>query len=46
MHASDGDRSQSRRSRFQDAVYGSVTYDLVSLLRDAYIAWDEEHQLD
>jgi aminoglycoside/choline kinase family phosphotransferase len=31
---------------FQDAVYGPVTYDLVSLLRDAYIAWDEEHQLD
>ena len=31
---------------FQDAVYGPVTYDLVSLLRDAYIAWDEERQLD
>jgi N-acetylmuramate 1-kinase len=31
---------------FQDAVYGPITYDLVSLLRDAYIAWDEEHQLD
>jgi len=31
---------------FQDAVYGPVTYDLVSLLRDAYIAWDEEHQID
>ncbi len=24
---------------FQDAVWGPVTYDLVSLLRDAYIAW-------
>jgi aminoglycoside/choline kinase family phosphotransferase len=24
---------------FQDAVYGPVTYDLVSLLRDSYIAW-------
>lgn len=24
---------------FQDAVYGPVTYDLVSLLRDCYIAW-------
>jgi hypothetical protein len=24
---------------FQDAVYGAVTYDLVSLLRDCYIAW-------
>jgi N-acetylmuramate 1-kinase len=31
---------------FQDAVFGPITYDLVSLLRDAYIAWDEEHQLD
>jgi len=31
---------------FQDAVCGPVTYDLVSLLRDAYIAWDEERQID
>jgi aminoglycoside/choline kinase family phosphotransferase len=31
---------------FQDAVYGPVTYDLVSLLRDAYIAWDEERVVD
>jgi len=31
---------------FQDAVYGPVTYDLVSLLRDAYIAWDEERVID
>jgi N-acetylmuramate 1-kinase len=31
---------------FQDAVYGPVTYDLVSLLRDAYIEWDEERVLD
>ncbi|MBX3591194.1 MAG: phosphotransferase [Burkholderiaceae bacterium] len=31
---------------FQDAVYGPVTYDLVSLLRDAYVAWPEERQLD
>jgi aminoglycoside/choline kinase family phosphotransferase len=27
---------------FQDAVRGPVTYDLVSLLRDCYIAWSEE----
>ena len=26
---------------FQDAVVGAVTYDLVSLLRDCYIAWPE-----
>lgn len=31
---------------FQDAVWGPVTYDLVSLLRDAYIEWDEEVQID
>ena len=31
---------------FQDAVYGPVTYDLGSLLRDAYIQWDEELVLD
>jgi hypothetical protein len=31
---------------FQDAVQGPITYDLVSLLRDAYIAWDEERQVD
>ncbi len=31
---------------FQDAVIGPITYDLVSLLRDAYIAWDEERQID
>jgi len=31
---------------FQDAVNGPVTYDLVSLLRDAYVAWDEEQQID
>ncbi|MCM5679192.1 phosphotransferase [Schlegelella sp. S2-27] len=31
---------------FQDAVWGPVTYDLVSLLRDAYIEWDEEQQID
>ncbi|MEY3218940.1 MAG: hypothetical protein RIT27_297 [Pseudomonadota bacterium] len=27
---------------FQDAVKGAVTYDLVSLLKDAYIAWDRK----
>jgi aminoglycoside/choline kinase family phosphotransferase len=31
---------------FQDAVFGPITYDLVSLLRDAYVAWPEELQLD
>jgi aminoglycoside/choline kinase family phosphotransferase len=31
---------------FQDAVLGPLTYDLVSLLRDAYIEWPEEQVLD
>jgi aminoglycoside/choline kinase family phosphotransferase len=31
---------------FQDAVTGPITYDLVSLLRDAYIRWPEEQVLD
>ena len=31
---------------FQDALLGPVTYDLVSLLKDAYIEWDEEIVLD
>jgi aminoglycoside/choline kinase family phosphotransferase len=31
---------------FQDAVYGPITYDLVSLLKDAYISWDEDQILD
>jgi aminoglycoside/choline kinase family phosphotransferase len=31
---------------FQDAVLGPITYDLVSLLRDAYIDWPEERVID
>lgn len=31
---------------FQDAVYGPITYDLVSLLKDAYIGWEEENIID
>jgi aminoglycoside/choline kinase family phosphotransferase len=31
---------------FQDAVYGPITYDLVSLLRDAYVRRGEEEALD
>jgi N-acetylmuramate 1-kinase len=27
---------------FQDAVYGPVTYDVVSLFRDAFLSWDEQ----
>ncbi len=31
---------------FQDAVYGPISYDLVSLFKDAYIRWDEDFILD
>jgi aminoglycoside/choline kinase family phosphotransferase len=31
---------------FQDAVYGPITYDLVSLLRDAYVRREEEAVID
>lgn len=31
---------------FQDAVYGPISYDLVSLFKDAYIRWDEHVTLD
>jgi len=31
---------------FQDAVFGPITYDLVSIYKDAYIKWDEEQVLD
>jgi aminoglycoside/choline kinase family phosphotransferase len=31
---------------FQDAVRGPVTYDVASLLRDAFLSWDEERELD
>ena len=31
---------------FQDAVYGPITYDVVSLFRDAFVSWDEERVLD
>lgn len=31
---------------FQDAVYGPMSYDLVSLFKDAYIDWEEDQTLD
>lgn len=40
----DGDRHGANPGilDFQDAVHGPVTYDLVSLLRDCYVAWPIE----
>ena len=31
---------------FQDAVYGPITYDIASLMRDAFLSWDEEFVID
>ncbi|MFH0935148.1 MAG: phosphotransferase, partial [Pseudomonadota bacterium] len=31
---------------FQDAVYGTITYDLASLFKDAYIKWEEDEIMD
>jgi len=31
---------------FQDAVNGPITYDIACLLRDAFLSWEEEQELD
>ena len=31
---------------FQDAVIGPITYDIASLMRDAFLSWNEERVLD
>ena len=31
---------------FQDAVYGPISYDIASLIRDAFVSWPEERELD
>ncbi|OGA68722.1 MAG: aminoglycoside phosphotransferase [Betaproteobacteria bacterium RIFCSPLOWO2_12_FULL_65_14] len=31
---------------FQDAVMGPIAYDVVSLMRDAFVTWDDERVLD
>ena len=31
---------------FQDAVYGPISYDVVSLFRDAFISWEEARVID
>jgi aminoglycoside/choline kinase family phosphotransferase len=43
-----GDASEPRLGvlDFQDAVYGPVTYDIASLMRDAFLSWEEDFVLD
>jgi len=31
---------------FQDAVFGPITYDVMSLFKDAFVSWEEERVLD
>ena len=31
---------------FQDAVFGPITYDIASLMRDAFLSWEEDFCLD
>ena len=31
---------------FQDALHGPITYDIASLMRDAFLTWDEDFVLD
>jgi len=31
---------------FQDAVRGPISYDMASMLRDAFISWEEEQEID
>ena len=43
-----GDAAEKRLGvlDFQDAVHGPITYDIASLMRDAFLSWDEEFVLD
>ncbi len=31
---------------FQDAVFGPIGYDVMSMFRDAFLSWDEEREID
>jgi aminoglycoside/choline kinase family phosphotransferase len=41
-----GDGSRLGVLDFQDALYGPITYDIASLMRDAFLSWDEDFVLD
>ncbi len=46
MLPTDGQAGPPGMLDFQDAVAGPITYDTASLLRDAFISWTEEEELD
>ncbi|MBX9873022.1 MAG: phosphotransferase [Burkholderiaceae bacterium] len=43
-----GDGAETRLGvlDFQDAVHGPITYDIASLMRDAFLTWEEDFVLD
>jgi aminoglycoside/choline kinase family phosphotransferase len=43
--AADGNHALSVLD-FQDAVYGPITYDIASLMRDAFLTWEEDFVLE
>jgi aminoglycoside/choline kinase family phosphotransferase len=46
MNAVDGPPAALGVLDFQDAVYGPITYDIASLMRDAFLTWGEDFVLD
>ena len=46
MISADGPAPRLGVLDFQDAVYGPITYDIASLMRDAFLSWDEDFCLD
>jgi aminoglycoside/choline kinase family phosphotransferase len=46
MISSEGEQSLLGVLDFQDAVYGPITYDIASLMRDAFLSWEEDFCLD
>jgi aminoglycoside/choline kinase family phosphotransferase len=46
MVSTDGPTPRLGVLDFQDAVYGPITYDIASLMRDAFLSWDEDFCLD
>lgn len=42
----DGTISEPGVLDFQDALYGPISYDIASFMRDAFQSWDEEFVLD
>lgn len=42
----DGSHGELGVLDFQDAVHGPLSYDIASLMRDAFLSWEEEFVLD